>query len=159
MSRDNRNNYEFLTAVCLAYAGKRVSSQLEHALSAVRSPRRVPSLSALIALEYLDSRDEVVAQSDLGAILPIRRVAITEVVNNFCAKGLATRTVDPSHGKFRRLEITALGKEMLPIARQAAHESAAEMFENFEPDKARQLGGLASEFLSDQGRHIWLPEY
>lgn len=106
----------------LRYVSNHVSQAFAHKLEA-----RGVTVAEWALMRGLYDTD-CLAPSRLAEQLGLTRGAITRLADRLIAKGLATRTPDPSDARAQTLALTARGRSLVPTLAALAEQNEAEFF-------------------------------
>lgn len=102
-----------------------------------------------------------ISQADLAEVLDVERPRIVPMLNKLEKRGLATRTVLSTDGRFKQIQLTKNGRQMLRVLQRRAEENQKKMMARLDSTEARKilsaLWKLAGKRQPSEGRSTRLP--
>jgi DNA-binding MarR family transcriptional regulator len=90
--------------------------------------------------------------SQLAEAIGMTRGAVSKLVERLCQKKLAVRSASEADKRYQMVELTAVGKRLVPILAQLADENDREFFGHLKPDERTKLVNLLQDIVR---RHGW----
>ena len=90
--------------------------------------------------------------SQLADAVGLTRGAVSKLVERLCRKKLALRSSSEGDQRYQTVELTAAGKQLVPVLAQLADENDREFFGHLKPEEKTQLMHLLKDIVR---RHGW----
>lgn len=91
------------------------------------------------------------APSRLAARMGMTRGAITKLADRLIAKALVARAADPEDGRAQTLELTLVGRALVPELAALADRNDAEFFDHLAPDDRTALVRILRGIVETRG--------
>lgn len=125
----------------LRYVSNHVSQAFAHKLEA-----RDVTVAEWALMRRLYDTDSL-APSRLAEQLGLTRGAISKLADRLIAKGLATRTPDPSDARAQTLALTARGRGLVPKLAALADQNEAEFFDHLSVKERSTIERVLKEIV------------
>lgn len=126
-----------------------VSNHVSHAFSRKVEAQGVTVAEWVLLREMLDA--EVANPSHLADAVGMTRGAVSKLVERLCRKNLAVRSFSGSDRRYQTVELTALGKQLVPALAQLADENDFEFFGHLKAEEKARLVSLLQGIVRQHG--------
>jgi DNA-binding MarR family transcriptional regulator len=127
-----------------------VSNHVSHAFA-----RKVETQGVTVA-EWVLLREMLNAgaanPSQLADAVGMTRGAVSKLVERLARKKLAVRSSSENDRRYQTVELTATGKQLVPVLAQLADENDREFFGHLRPEERTKLVNLLQDIVR---RHGW----
>ena len=127
-----------------------VSNHVSHAFARKVEAQGVTVAEWVLLREMLDAG--TANPSQLADAVGLTRGAVSKLVERLCRKKLALRSPSEGDQRYQTVELTAAGKQLVPVLAQLADENDREFFGHLKPEEKTQLMHLLKDIVR---RHGW----
>ena len=128
---------------------RRMVRGLRAAAEAVERDLRISAAQLFVMSELAQSPDQSV--KDLAEVTMTTHSTVSEVVSGLLAKGLLTRTVDPTDGRRSVLRLTRQGASLLRRSPRAIQQDLIEGFGSLGATERRAIAGGLEKWIEASG--------
>ena len=128
---------------------RRMVRGLRAAAEAVERDLRISAAQLFVMTELSQSPDQSV--KDLAAVTMTTHSTVSQVVGQLLAKGLVTRTIDPTDARRSVLRLTRQGSTLLRRSPRAIQQDLIEGFSNLRATEQRGLANGLEKWLEGSG--------
>ena len=127
-----------------------VSNHVSHAFARKVEAQGVTVAEWVLLREMLDAG--TANPSQLADAVGLTRGAVSKLVERLCRKKLALRSSSEGDQRYQTVELTAAGKQLVPVLAQLADENDREFFGHLKPEEKTRLMHLLKDIVR---RHCW----
>ena len=89
--------------------------------------------------------------SQLADVVGMTRGAVSKLVERLCQKNLAVRSPAPGDRRYQTVELTAVGKQLVPVLARLADANDREFFGYLKPEDRNSLVSLLQDIVRQHG--------
>lgn len=127
-----------------------VSNHVSHAFAQKVEAQGVTVAEWVLLREMLDAG--VANPSQLAGTAGMTRGAVSKLIERLCRKKLAVRSASEGDRRYQTVELSAAGKQLVPVLAQLADENDREFFGHLKPSERTRLVNLLQDIVR---RHAW----
>lgn len=126
-----------------------VSNHISHAFAQKVEAQGVTVAEWVLLREMLDAG--AANPSQLADTVGLTRGAISKLIERLCRKELVVRSSSDSDRRYQSVELTAAGKQLVPVLAQFADENDRQFFGHLKPKEKHGLVSLLREIVRQHG--------
>lgn len=127
-----------------------VSNHVSHSFAKKIETQGVTVAEWVLLREMLDTG--IANPSQLADKVGLTRGAVSKLIERLCRKKLATRSSSDSDRRYQTVELTTVGKQLVPVLAQLADANDHEFFGHLKPEEKNTLVSLLQNIVR---RHGW----